>query len=61
MRYDWGDETQVKFDIAKRIAAGRSSFGGSKYQCKIITVLLGDNPYCVSDLEMVRKFLFFRA
>jgi hypothetical protein len=22
-KYDWGDETQAKFDLAKRIAAGR--------------------------------------
>jgi len=57
VRYDWGDETQVKFDLAKRIAAGRATFGGSKFTCKIITIMLGDNPYCVNDIEMVTLLL----
>jgi len=55
--YDWGDETQVKFDIAKRIAQGRASYGGSKYACKIVTVVLGDNSFCMSDIEMVSVFI----
>jgi len=48
--YDWGDEAPLKFEIAKRIAQGRSTFGG-KQPCKIVTVLLGDNPYCQKDIE----------
>jgi hypothetical protein len=39
----WGDETQLKFDLAKRIAAGRQKKGGGP-PCKIVTVLVGDNP-----------------
>jgi hypothetical protein len=40
--YTWGDETVVKFDLAKRIATGRGKMGGST-SCKMITVLIGDN------------------
>jgi hypothetical protein len=41
----WGDETSIKFDIAKRIAQGRAKMGGGQ-PCKIVTVLVGDNPKC---------------
>lgn len=36
-----------------RIASGRSKFSGNKNDCKIVTVLLGDNPYCTKEIEMV--------
>ena len=52
--YSWGDEAQVKFDLAKRIAAGRGKKGGST-PCKIVTVLVGDNPKCDQDIELALK------
>ena len=52
--YSWGDETQVKFDLAKRIAEGRGKMGGST-PCKIVTVLVGDNPQCHKDIETSLK------
>ena len=45
----WGEEAQVKFDLAKRLAAGRNKIGGST-NCKIVTVLIGDNPQCYQDV-----------
>lgn len=45
----------MKFDLAQRIAAGRSKgFGGNKNPCKIVTIILGDNPNCYKDIELVR-------
>jgi hypothetical protein len=52
--YSWGDETQIKFDLAKRIAAGRGKMGGST-PCKIVTILVGDNPQCHKDVETSLK------
>lgn len=53
-KFNWSDEAKVKYDLAERIAAGRNKGpGGAKYNCKIITVLLGDNPACYKDIEMV--------
>ncbi len=40
-----------------RIASGRSKFGGSKLNCKLLTIVLGDNPYCYRDIEIVSSFL----
>ena len=40
--YYWGDEGAVKFDLAKRIAAGRPKKAGFP-PCKIVMVLVGDN------------------
>lgn len=53
----WGDkiESEMKFNLAQRIASGRSSYGKSKYQCKIVVILVGDNPSCVGDLEMANE------
>lgn len=48
--FDWGDETTVKFELAKRIAAGRNKMGGAP-PCKIVTVLLGDNNKCAKEIE----------
>ena len=41
-KFKWGDETTIKFDIAKRIAQGRTKMAGGA-PCKIVTVLVGDN------------------
>ena len=48
--FEWGDETYVKFDLAKRIAAGRNKKNGGP-PCKIVTVLLGDNAKCAKEIE----------
>ena len=48
--FERGDETYVKFDLAKRIAAGRSKKNGAP-PCKIVTVLLGDNEKCAKEIE----------
>ena len=53
-KYAWGDETAIKFDLAKRIAQGRGKMGGST-PCKIVTVLVGDNPQCYKDVETALK------
>lgn len=54
-KFEWGDESKMKFDLAQRIAAGRSKgFGGNKNPCKIVTIILGDNPNCYKDIELVR-------
>jgi SLOG in TRPM, prokaryote len=52
-KFEWGDEAQIKFDLAQRIAVGRNKFGSTQ-QCKMVTVLLGDNPQCYNDIELVR-------
>lgn len=43
----------MKFELASRIAQGRSKFGANKSSCKMVTVILGDNPYCQRDIEVV--------
>jgi len=48
--FSWGDESLVKYELAKRVAAGRSRMGGTT-PCKIVTVLVGDNPYCHKDVQ----------
>jgi len=51
----WGQETPLKFDLAKRISIGRKGGYGSTNapQCKILTVVIGDNePQAVADMEM---------
>ncbi len=45
-KFEWGDESLIKFDLAQRIAIGRNKFGGNKQSCKIVTIVLGDNPQC---------------
>ena len=49
-KFVWGDEAGVKFELAKRIAAGRSKIGQSA-PCKIVLVLVGDNHQCHTDVE----------
>ena len=52
-KFEWGDESLIKFDLAQRIAIGRNKFGGNKQSCKIVTIVLGDNPQCYHDIELV--------
>lgn len=53
-KFDWAEEAKLKYDLAQRISVGRNKgLGGAKYACKILTVLLGDNPACYKDIEMV--------
>jgi hypothetical protein len=49
-KYKWGDETALKFDIAKRIAQGRTKMAGGA-ACKIVTVLCGDNAQCELEIS----------
>lgn len=38
-----------------RIAMGRSKGFGGKQSCKIVTVILGDNPACYKEIELVNQ------
>ena len=49
--FNWGDESTIKFDLAKRIAEGRKRMGGTT-PCKIVTVIVGDNPNCLKDIQI---------
>ena len=54
MKFNWGDECSVKYELAKRFAQGRNSgLGGSQAPpCKIVTVVLGDNEAsAIGDIE----------
>ena len=55
-KFEWGDESKLKFDLAQRIALGRGKFGANKNSCKMVTVLLGDNQICYKDIELVKIF-----
>ena len=48
--YHWGDEAQIKTEMAEKIAAGKNTL---KPKCKVVGVLLGDNPNCTKDLIYV--------
>ena len=47
--YRWGEESAVKYALAQRISEGRQS-RMMKYSCRIVTVLVGDNPECHRDV-----------
>lgn len=51
----WGQESSLKFDLARRITIGRKGgFSGSTAAppCKMITVVIGDNePQALADIE----------
>ena len=49
--YNWEDEASIKFDFAKRVAAGRGKKYDPKKSCKMVTVILGDNQKCIKDIE----------
>jgi hypothetical protein len=48
----------LKFDLAKRIAKGRSKYDKKKFGCKVILVLMGDNDACGADIQLVRNIIF---
>ena len=55
MKYNWGDESKLKLELAKRISVGRKTGIGHIQQpaCKIVTVVMGDNmESAVRDIEM---------
>lgn len=45
LTYNWGDESRLKYELAKRVAKGRISGMGGQVAppCKIVTVVIGDN------------------
>ena len=49
--YKWEDEAALKFEFAKRVAAGRGKKWDPKKSCKMVTVILGDNQNCIKDIE----------
>lgn len=53
-KFRWGEEAKIKAEIAKRIAKGRSKYGNT-YTCKIVMVVVGDNPNCVEDLAQAKE------
>lgn len=56
--FNWGDEAKVKAEIAKRIAKGRTKYGGNSLSCKIVVVLIGDNTKSVEDLVQANENKF---
>ncbi len=55
---DWGQEAKTKAELAMRLARGRSTYSGS-YTCKIVTIVLGDNPQsAISDVQQARENCF---
>jgi hypothetical protein len=55
--FKWGEEAKLKAEIAKRIAKGRTKYGGS-FTCKIVVVVVGDNTQCTQDLLMAKENQF---
>lgn len=54
LRLKWGQESGLKFDLARRIAHGRRGGYGSSNAppCKVITVVIGDNEaQALADIE----------
>ena len=43
---NWGSEADFKIEIAERISKGRNF----PYSCKIIGILIGDNPNCITEI-----------
>ena len=55
VKFQWGDESSLKYDLAKRFAMGRKSgFGGQQaLPCRIVTVVMGDNEEsAIRDIEV---------
>jgi len=54
-KFKWGDESQLKFELAKRITIGRNAGGFSNNsfpQQKIVVVVNGDNEAsALKDIE----------
>lgn len=53
-KYRWGDEAKLKAEVAKRVSQGRSKYGRS-FTCKVVVVVVGDNPECVQDLVQAKE------
>lgn len=54
VRYKWGDESKVKYDLARRITQGRTKAMGSSTfpRQKLVTVVMGDNEQqALYDIE----------
>jgi len=49
----WGDEAKFKSDLAQRLAKGRSKYDKG-INCKILTIVMGDNPGCIEDIMQAR-------
>ena len=49
----WGDEAKMKVDLARRLAKGRSKYDKS-LNCKIVTIVIGDNQGCIEDIMQAR-------
>ena len=53
--FGWGDESGLKLDLAKRVAAGRKKSGHAWQNapaCRTVTVVLGDNEdSAMADIE----------
>lgn len=50
--FTWGQEAKVKTDLALRIAKGRSKYGNAP-TCKVVTIVLGENP--ASSIEDIKQ------
>ena len=48
----WGEEANLKLQLAARIAKGRSKFTSAR-PCKVVGLFLGDNPQCDEELTLV--------
>ena len=53
-KFNWGDEVKLKTELALRIAQGRSKYAKAP-TCKIITIVIGENPACVKDIEEAKN------
>ena len=42
----WGDEAELKLQLAARIARGRPKYGSSR-SCQVVGIFLGDNTQCL--------------
>lgn len=55
VQYEWGQESPLKYDLAKRISIGRPKALGSVTfpQQKIVTIVFGDNEQqALKDIEV---------
>jgi hypothetical protein len=54
----WGQEAKMKAELALRLAKGRSSYGSS-WQCKVVTIVIGDNPSsAIEDIREAQENMF---
>jgi hypothetical protein len=48
IKLEWGDEYKIKLSFAERMASGRKGFS---YKCKMVGVILGNNPRCEEEIN----------